>query len=751
MRGFLVAGLMLVFVAGNAFAQAPVTQPAAEDPLNDPYIRELVRRSRGSNELLAGSISDALRLRLDNFASDFLTSLASRNLNATELAKLTRQISPERLLRVVVEEPFTPAAKTQATKMLDALRTFEQSAERISPAIQKLSDPSPDERLAALRIVLAGGDHSIALLSVAAAMESEPAKRDEMLRVLMRLGAGGPAAVRQLAIYGNDSIRAGALSALIRLGADLAAPVIVAAIHDPNATAEERSIAEEWLTRRYPSLPSRHEAEVFLMDRLGRQREAIALVDDHEALVTLWTVGEDRASVVFTNVNAIDAAWREVIDYARLLRRVDSLSPEAVRAGVATELAYRYQLDPLMVGESSADVVAIWGEDTTTAESLNALIEDALRRNDLVVAMSAMALLDESMATQAEVLMTTHSEVLTPLVAAASHPQPRLRFHAAAAIGRLGFDQPYAGSSYVLERWIEMVGLSREPIILMLETRLEVEAQIERLLTSMGYRIEVVSSVRDAVLAVDRGGDLRYLISTTVLPDRSAIELVDAVRRRPLGGDLPILLHGPIDLGVDAAITDLRWAAPLTHVELPATAAGWSLIFEPIERVRPLPPLSAVERLDFRVAGADALGRIATKPDSFSFYEFGKLAGTALSGVSSASESSSVAFGEPILAVLSVSASRDAQSALADLAMHDSMPLDRREAAAKALLLSIERDGVLLAGNDLLRIAQTRQLMDSEMGSAIDQVLTEIGRRTDVGGITSGSVGESVVPKPIEK
>jgi hypothetical protein len=285
-----------------------------------------------------------------------------------------------------------------------------------------------------------------------------------------------------------------------------------------------------------------------------------------------------------------------------------------------------------------------------------------------------------------------------------------------------------------------MVGLSREPIVVLVETRLEVESQIERLLTSMGYRMEVVSTVEDAIKAVDRGGDIRFLVSTTVLPDRSSLELLDCVRRRPLGADIPVILHGPVDHGVDAAVTDIRWPAIVTHVELPNTAAGWSLILEPIEASRLLPNLSDVERLDFRNAGADSLGMIASDPDKFGFYEFGKLAGAPLSGAGSSSVSTTVAFGQPVLAVLSVSASRDSQAALAELAMRDTIPSDQRKAAAEALVQSIRGDGILLWGEDLSRIAETRQLMDNELRKSIDLVLAEIGKRTDVQNIPVGSV-----------
>ncbi|MGV3482959.1 MAG: hypothetical protein ACO1RT_00930 [Planctomycetaceae bacterium] len=759
MRGWMLAGSIVWMAAGLAalwtapvLAQPPAAADIQDDPLNDPlddpYIRELLRRSRGDNRMLATSISDALRLKLDDFASQFLASLAARKPAPEELASLAQQISPDRLLRVVVEPQFSEPAKSQATAMLEALRSVNQSAERLSAAIQDLKSASVDARLAAMRAILAGGYESIGLLSVAAAKESDPRHRDELLKVMLRLGEGGSSAVSQLAIYGDDSIRTGAIAALIRLSSDLARPVAAAAAHDPVATAAEKATAQNWLIRRYRAVPSREDTERYLMDRLALQRESLSRMMDDEATTVLWTIGDDRVSVVHATVSQVDAAWRQAVDLARLLRRVEPLSAEAMQTGVATELAYRYRLDPLMAREAGRDIAALWGTKSVSAASIAQLIQSAIDQGDVVVAVAAISLVDETMGGQADILMTTRSEVPTPLVIAASHAQPRLRYHAAAAIGRLGFPSAYAGSSDVLKRWIEMIGLSRDPLVLLVETRLELAGQIDRVLSSMGYRVEVVSTVADAVLAVDAGGDLRFLISTTVLPDRSSLELVDAVRRRPLGRDVPIILHGPLDAAVEAAVNDRRWPAPVTQVELPVSAAGWSLILEPLEKARPLPSLSAIERMDFRMEAADSLGRIASEPDAFAFYEFDKLAGVGSSAALATSQSTTVAFGEPRLAVLSVGASRDSQAALADLVVRGDATPERRDAAANALLLSIERSGVLLAGEDLQRLAQTRQTMDSQTGQAIDRVLAVIGRRTDVGGMTTGSAAEGATSQP---
>jgi hypothetical protein len=752
MRDYILAGLIAAVTVSVAGAQPPTTTLPSEDL----FIQELIRRSKQTDRLLATSIRDALRLKLDDLANQFLASLAGRKLAPEATVPLTREISAERLLRVLVEPQFSDAAKNQASMMLEALQATEQDITILAPAIKKLHSSSAEEQLSALRTVLAGGNQSIVLLSVAAATETNSAARDQILRVLLRLGDGGPAAIRQLAIYGADSIRAGALRALIRLGTDLARPVVAAAAHDPRSTDDERSVANDWLSSLYRGVPSRADAEVYLMDRLAYQREVVEQLRraDSEATdgtIDLWTVGENQASVTPTKVTFLDAAMHDVIDHARLLHRLGQLSPEAVRAGVSAELAYRYHLDPLMASEAGEDIASLWGEESVSPIAIAELIEDSVALGDLLVAVAAIELIPPAANEKAELLMTTHSPTPTALVTATMHPEPRLRYHAGAAIGRLGFTSGYAGSSEVLRCWLEMVRLTREPIVLIVGTRLEVDGQIERVLTSIGYRIETVNTAEDAVLAIDRGGDLRFVISTTVLPDRSSLELIDAIRRRPLGATVPIVLHGPVDGAVEMAITDKRWAAPVVHTELPASASGWSLVLEPLDRSRPLLPLSAVERFDFRAAGADSLGRIASQPDHFVFYELGKLAGADVTGATVQGESPSVAFGESHLALLSVTASQYAQSALADLTVRREVPVARREAAADALLFSIERNGVLLAGDDLLRLTHIRQTVDNETGKTIDRVLAEIGRRADVGGLTSDPIDQSELPQQTEK
>ena len=727
-------------------ATAPAEPPATE---SDPYLRELVRRSRQNNQQLALSIRDALRLNLIPLADQFLSSVAARNPSPQELAMMAEVISTERLLRVATNLEMGDAAKKQAQAMIDALRSQQQDTARLLQAANLLSSPSTDQQLGAMRVLLAGGEKSVEVLSLEIAKSTDNAKRDSMLQVLLKLGEGGKDALSQLAIYGTPELRAGAIQAITRVDESLAKPIAVAMLFDTAANEPSKAFVRQWLLVRYPKLPPQAEAELYLLDRLAQAKHSIEIASKHSGVTMLWAIGTDGKSLVHQRVTRELAAFRSFIDHARLLRQLPNLSPEAFNEGLSAELAYQYEIDPLGIEVDRAPILSIWGADALSAEHLDTLLQMALDRNDLAVAISTLHLMDESDRPDADLLMASSGSRMTALVAASMHAQPRVRFSAANAIARLEYQRAYTGCSDVLKRWLEMNQLTREPVILLVETRNEVSAQIERVLTSMGYRIEVVDTVQGAVQAVDRGGDLRCVVSTTILPDRSSLELVDRVRRRPLGKDLPILLHGPVDNGVNQALTDQRWQAPVVHFEIPASSAGWSTILQPIEATRPIMPLSAVERIDFKQTAARALGRIASAPDQFAFYDLHQLEQSVGMDAGFVPESSSMAFGSAQLAVLSVTPTRQAQLTLGTVAVRTGISDKERQVAVDALLFSMERHGNLLTSKDIQKIDQGYDslLQSGQMppDNPVESLLRSIYKR--VGALNSSSSSASSTSK----
>lgn len=730
--------LLVSMFAAAAPGPTAMAQDANEAALAPPdvFLLELRRRSRGNRVQRAESIRDALRLRLDEEAGSFLEALAGRELGDADRARMVQIISGDQLLRVATDEAFSAAARQQAAELLAGQRRFLEDSQRITAAIAALGSGVPDQELPAYRTLLAAGVKAIGPLALAAAGEAEEARRDDLLRVLARLGEESLAALSQLALYGDDDLRAGALVSLARLRAEAALPFLGVATYAAAASERERQVAQQQLRARYTALPTRQEIEQYLLLQMQQQRVRAGQLDKGDATAVSWLWDAEARSLSPTTTTAGLAAQRRVADFSRLLHRLGNLSREASRLGLSADLAYRYQLDPLTVIEQADELRALWGPAALDAASLSEVIAAALQEDDLAAAVAAITLVDDATGGNPADLMTTHSALPAPLVQAVSHSVPQVRYEAAAAIARLRFSQPYAGSSTVVRRWIEMATLHRDAVALVVETRAGLQAQIEGLIASLGYRVEVVSSVREAVAAVDRGGDLRLLITTTVLPDRSVLELVDAVRRHPLGLRIPIFIHGAVDPAVLTATEQARWAAPVIHMELPASVAGWGLELGPVidqrlGRLQGLEPLTTVQRDDFRRGAALAIGHLASHPDVYHFYDFTLLAQASL-GVSPviADEVANVAFGQPRLALLSASASAASQTAMAEMLLQGSWSAERYQAISEALQFSLARNGVLLPGEVLRRLGDaSSRLAQGPQRAAILELLQHVSGR----------------------
>jgi len=737
--------LALVLALGSSLLAAPHVgaqevgaQEAVDAALARPdyFLLELRRRARGNTVQRAESIRDALRLRLDAEAGPFLEALAALELTDAQRAQMTDIISGERLLRVTVDEGFSQPARDQANTLLAAKRRHTEDIQRITDAIAAVGSGDSRRELPAFRTLLAAGTTAIGPLAVAAAGEPDFDRRDALLRVLARLGEESLAALSQLTLYGEDAMRAGALASLDRLRGSAALPYLTVAAHAPAASAAERQVATDALVERYGKVPAHHEAQAYLLAQLAELRITAGQQGLSDATALSWIFSGEEQSLVPTLTTAGLAAQKRVADLSRLLQRLGGLSAEALRHGVTADLAYRYQLDPLTVIEQADELRRLWGEQALGARSLSAIIDAALSEDDLAAAVAAMTLIGDVSSGDPADLMTTHSAQLSPLVQAVRHSVPQVRYEAAAAIARLQYPASYAGSSTVLQTWIEMTKLSREPVALIVETRSGLAAQVEQLITARGYRVEVVSSVRELVESLNEGGDIRMVISTTLLPDRPVLELVDAIRRHPFGLRIPIFIHGPEDDSTIAATEQQRWETPVVHVELPASVAGWGMVLEPLTnlplgRLQGLEPLTAVQRFDFRRQAMNAVGHLASDPDVYHFYDFRLVAAASLDvGPIETGEASNVAFGDPRLAVLSVAASEQSQAALVDLLLQTDAPPERYQAISEALRQSLARNGILVSAAVLTRLdAAALRAAEGPQRQAIMDVIATIAVR----------------------
>ncbi len=170
------------------------------------------------------------------------------------------------------------------------------------------------------------------------------------------------------------------------------------------------------------------------------------------------------------------------------------------------------------------------------------------------------------------------------------------------------------------------------------------------------------------------------------------------------------------------------------RIELPVSSAGWTPILEPLDEARPIISLSSVERIDFRQSAALALGKIASEPDRFGFYDLLQLEQAVALDAGLSADESTMAFGSAQLAVLSVMPTAQAQSLLGAMAVQPSGSDEDRRLAVDALLLSLQRHGNLLTSADIQKIDQAYEslLVTKQLppGNPVEQLLRAIYRRS---------------------
>lgn len=727
--------------AGSAGARTPEqARDDAATAVADPLREELRRRARGDQWQLASALRDALRLRFDVDANRFLEALKGKPLTDDQRAAMVDTITTASLLRVATSDAFSADAKGQAAELIAGKRRFAGAPERIAAAIGELVSDDPERQSAAAKILVSAGEGSIGPLAEAAAAEANPGRRDKLLQGLRGIGGEeGLEALEHLAIYGDPTLRDGAIRAIQRLRPDAAMPHLLTAAVEQGGSPQLRQSALATLDGRLGRRPGPAEAETYLLDRLRSQRDQIAHLADPQGPAVTWVVDDQGRKLSPQPTTRHGAASRKLVDTARLMQRVAGLSTEARREALAAEMAYLVQVDPVGLEQQRDQLAALWGKDLLAADALGVLIDEAILRGDLASAVAGMNLIGPATPGDRMSLVGGSSGSSTPLVKAVMHPVAEVRYAAAAAIGRLGIDAPYVGSSTVATRWAEMAKLDRLPTALIVETRAELKNQIEPFITSLGYRVEVASSVDELVRRISLGGDLRFVIATSELPDRTALEFVDLVRRQPFGERLPIFLHGSPSLAKYLATEERRWEAPVVPFEIPVTAEGWGVILEgvidqPQGALRGLQPLTAIQRDEFRRQAAIAMGRAASERKGEAGYDFdampvGELREAGLDGV----QVPNVAFGEPQLAVLSASSSENAQASLANRLLDPAMPADRYGKVADAILGSFSRSGVQLDSATIRQLGAARRSATGDaQKAAIDRVITNIADRFGV-------------------
>ncbi len=600
------------FGGAGAFGEAPMPagdapfgQPTAAsdgsggveiEPLPDPLVVELQRYSQGNDEKLALAIRSAVQISDWKQAAAFLDILAAKTLSDAQSAAIASTIRPNYLLRIQQHPELSDAQREAVGKLIQGAKKFAEDRDRIRQQIARLGSNSEGERLDALSNLRSGGLAAVAELAAAYVADKPVAPRATVIDVLSRFEDEAPIALRQYALYGDPTARGRALQALVAIDLAGSMPDFVSAYHSADASDDERAAATKgFAAAGLRGVPSAREAEIYLSGRVERTADFSSRATNDGLMQRVWRLDDDQKTLQWQEVPRRVALARDAADAAIRYRRLQASSPETAITAELADLSYRMMVDSNY--GSAADFKARFGAAEATDEQIEQLqktLAAANQRRNEYAAIAAIRLLKQA-ATQRLVL--SNGATPTLLVEMALHPSPRVRYEAALAAAEIDYRSGYSGSSDLLHRWLEMSALQRRPTALILEARRHLTRDKLSWLESLGYDVEVVGSVADLLRRIEMGGDIQLLVATSQPYDRSIIETVDLVRRRPLGGEFPILIY--CQPGKTLWDEDLR--EPILDrsgkiiVDVAGSESAIATAEEPSENGRPKPRRTEIE------------------------------------------------------------------------------------------------------------------------------------------------------------
>ena len=592
---------------GLVLGQQPVADPTAisEEVAIDPLVQNLLAIAGRSDQTMGDALASLARTGNWPQVNQLLERLSKQNLSPASLVAIQKQMEPSVFLQILQSEQLSAEAKQVLQRLGSATARQQQSPEILRAAIKRLNDPSVDQRLAASRVLIAGDNASIIELVSASIAADRPAEHKALLRALLRLGSGGQRALQQVALYGTPDARRGALESLALIDTRQYAIDLMTALHSSDSAVSEMEWAQRYRRATGGQLPSRAFAVDRLLEDLDQKRQVAHEIQNTDDVSTIWSVNKQRDGVTFTKSNSIYLAYRDAADSAARLRRIGALTADIMPQVLSADLSYRLLIDPDWGAPPQIDALIQAYGPALDSNALQDSLEQALQANDHPASLGLIRLIQaDGKARGTDVYLHGSGGNAAPLVTAAFSPNARIRYEAALAVMRLAAGRSFAGSSQVKRTLSEMVRLNDRPTAIIVETRPEVVAAIQQVISDLGYAGIPVESVAQLMQRIDRGGDIRLIVAKGELSDLPPIQLIDLVRRTSLGSQLPIVFYGDrsVSNGLDTdqqSAVAIRWESPIQWIGQPVTTSAYEGILDQINRQRRLPPLSMLDRQQF--------------------------------------------------------------------------------------------------------------------------------------------------------
>jgi CheY-like chemotaxis protein len=659
---------MLLACSAAAFAQDPPTPPAEEvSPIEqlasetNPAVLAALELPRTEPRHYLDAILSLVDLGHPELAAPILKELIDLNLNDQQRAALVEEFGSHRLLQIARVASLAPAAQQFAEACMTATASQVRDPKRLAKLIDELNSPSTVTRNAARSDLANAGEPGVVATLEAMARETDPQRRWAIAAAVVSMDPAAVDPLLGMLSTTDPALRRDVLRILKAMHVTLARPFIAA----------EASSAD---------------AERLLDDAIGRNKRGMrSFATDENDAVALWHWNDATKKLGSTRYPIHEA---QTIWAARLALEYAKLRPDN-RLVQCQALVLGLEADGLIGGQRSPAMEQLLA--TADGDMLNMVLNAAMKHDFPHAAAAAAAVLGQRR--DASVLYAV-APTPAPLADALIYPNRRVRFAALQAIMALDPETSFPGASRVPEMLgYFATGASQRRAVVAMPGAIHATTLAGRL-TSLGIEADPTTRGGQAVAAAQQSADLEMVLVDVDIDGPGIRDVLYALRSEPATGQVPIGLLATKSR-LDAAHRIAGEHQRVVAFPRPQSDAALQELVGRLNAVSDRDPVTPQDRAQMAGAALDWLGQLLAR--NHTFYDLHRQAPVIeaalyLPPLTERSMKALVLLGTP-----------ESQRALVDFASHQSVPIDARDAAARAFAESVQRHGILLTAEEILR------------------------------------------------
>lgn len=614
---------------------------------------------------------------------------------------------------------LTEASRTTLQEIQSSPSRQARSPQWINRWADLLASDQPGElQLAQLRLQDAGKDAIVNLLArLTSGQGNVPPQR--LAGAIAAFGDEGERALRAAASLGDEAKVSRVLKAIdARRPVGLSSELSAAALghHVDKSTAKEiaSKIDAAYGKTPSPTLIAAHVTQKInnAMHQYNQSRTSAA-----GTTAAVWRRSADGATVEYAQTEASMKHLAELAHWARVALSLP-ITPEQAsdcKAVLLQEACKRPLTErEVAIGQLTQKGIIAPGE-------LPHVFEHANRLQFHAASLGAIRLIGQSEQEPA----LAHLDLLSRLL---RDSRPAVRYTALTAIANIDPKTPYYGAETALATALEMARISSGPTVLVIGLHTDIrQAAAQQLKDVTGAVPLTANSARTAAMRLRSGQPIEMIFVVDRVQDQSLYQLLQRLRGGRHSKALPIAL-----LTDELTTYEAELASQLPGVVRSVLSRSESQMARVINMLHDeldTDPFDPVDRAGFQDAGQQMLVRITSDRQNYGFYPISDLREELSQFDSSVSGSSQ-------LSLLSGIGTANSQWKLVQMAANLGSSGQDPMAAAASFSTSVERFGVVIKQEDVLRIYELYNAFgpsDASAASALGSILDLIESRSAQG------------------